>query len=32
MAKILHGIVDDGTREIPLINKYGKTICTVYML
>lgn len=31
MAKILHGIVDDGTREIPLINKYGKTICTVYM-
>ena len=31
MAKILHGIVDDGTREIPLVNKYGKTICTVYM-
>ncbi len=31
MAKMLHGVVDDGTREIPLVNKYGKTICTVYM-
>lgn len=31
MAKILRGIVDDGTREIPLVNKFGKTICTVYM-
>ena len=31
MAKVLRGIVDDGTREIPLVNKFGKPICTVYM-
>ena len=26
----LRGIVDDGTREIPLYNKFGKLICNVY--
>ncbi len=31
MAKILHGIIDDGTREIPLVNKFGKPICKVYL-
>lgn len=31
MAKELRGIVDDGTREIPLVNKYGKLICNVYI-
>ncbi len=23
-------VVDDGTREIPIKNKFGKTICTIY--
>lgn len=31
MAKELRGVVDDGTREIPLVNKYGKLICNVYI-
>lgn len=26
----LVGIVDDGTREVPLVNKFGKTICKIY--
>lgn len=25
------GIIDDGTREIPLMNKYGKLICNIYI-
>lgn len=28
--KPLTGVVDDGTREVPLLNKYGKLICKVY--
>lgn len=31
MAKVLRGIVDDGTREIPLYNKFGRLICNVYI-
>lgn len=31
MAKILRGVIDDGTQEIPLVNKFGKLICTVYI-
>lgn len=31
MAKVLKGVVDDGTREIPLVNKFGKLICNVYI-
>lgn len=31
MAKILRGVIDDGTREIPLVNKFGKLICNVYI-
>lgn len=31
MAKELRGIVDDGTREIPLVNQFGKLICNVYI-
>lgn len=27
----LRGVVDDGTREIPLVNKYGKLICNIYI-
>lgn len=27
---VLRGVVDDGTREIPLVNKFGKLICNVY--
>lgn len=27
----LRGVVDDGTREIPLVNKFGKLICNVYI-
>ncbi len=27
---ILRAVVDDGTREIPIVNKFGKTICKVY--
>lgn len=31
MAKsVLRGVVDDGTREVPLVNKFGKLICKVY--
>ncbi len=29
--KALRAVVDDGTREIPLVNKFGKLICNVYM-
>lgn len=25
------GIIDDGTREIPLMNKFGKLICNIYI-
>ena len=25
------GIIDDGTREIPLMNKFGKLICDIYI-
>jgi len=25
------GIIDDGTREIPLVNKFGKLICKIYI-
>ena len=28
---VLQGVVDDGTREIPIYNKFGKLICNVYM-
>ena len=28
---VLKGVVDDGTREIPLVNKFGKLICNVYI-
>lgn len=31
MAKELRGIIDDGTREIPLMNKFGKLICNIYI-
>lgn len=27
----LQGVVDDGTREIPIVNKFGKLICNVYI-
>lgn len=27
----LRGVVDDGTREIPIVNKFGKLICNVYI-
>ena len=26
----LVGVVDDGTREVPLVNTFGKTICNIY--
>lgn len=29
--KELRGIIDDGTREIPLVNKFGKLICNIYI-
>lgn len=29
--KKLQGVVDDGTRKIPLVNKFGKLICNVYI-
>lgn len=29
--KVLRGVIDDGTREIPLVNKFGKLICKVYI-
>lgn len=25
------GVIDDGTREIPLVNKFGKLICNIYI-
>lgn len=25
------GIIDDGTRKIPLVNKFGKLICNIYI-
>ena len=28
---VLRGVVNDGTREIPLVNKFGKLICNVYL-
>lgn len=28
--KTLQAVVDDGTREVPLVNKFGKLICNVY--
>ena len=28
---VLQGVVDDGTREIPIVNKFGKLICNVYI-
>lgn len=33
MAKIKEykGVIDDGTREIPLVNKFGKLICKIYI-
>ena len=30
MAQALRGVIDDGTREIPLYNQFGKLICNVY--
>lgn len=30
VPKELVGVVDDGTREIPLKNKFGKLICKIY--
>ena len=29
--KEIRGIVDDGTREIPLVNQFGKLICNIYI-
>lgn len=29
--KELCGVIDDGTREIPLVNKFGKLICKIYL-
>ena len=29
--KDLKGVIDDGTREIPLVNKFGKLICNIYI-
>lgn len=31
MAKTLRGVVDDGTRKIPIENQFGKHICDIYM-
>lgn len=28
---MLKGIIDDGTREIPIENKFGKLICNIYI-
>ena len=30
-ARELRGVIDDGTREIPLVNKFGKLICNIYI-
>lgn len=27
----LQGVVDDGTRKIPIVNKFGKLICHIYI-
>lgn len=29
--KPLKGVIDDGTREIPIVNNFGQLICNVYM-
>ena len=29
--KAYKGIVDDGTREIPIVNNFGKLICNIYI-
>lgn len=29
--KVLQGVVDDGTRELRLVNKFGKEICTIHI-
>lgn len=29
--KPLEGVIDDGTREIPIKNKFGKLICNIYI-
>lgn len=31
MNKELRGVIDDGTRKIPLENKFGKLICYIYI-
>ena len=30
-SKDFRAVVDDGTREIPLVNRFGKLICNVYI-
>ncbi|MDD3337813.1 MAG: hypothetical protein PHS82_03040 [Lachnospiraceae bacterium] len=30
-AKVLQGVVDDGTKEIPIVNRFGKLICSIYI-
>lgn len=30
-AKTYKGVIDDGTKEIPLVNKFGKLICNIYI-
>ena len=30
-TKNMRGVIDDGTREIPLVNKFGKLICKIYI-
>lgn len=29
--KVLQSVVDDGTREVQLVNKFGKLICTIHI-
>lgn len=29
--KVIRAVVDDGTREIPIVNKFGKLICNIYI-
>lgn len=29
--KELRGVIDDGTREIPIVNQFGKLICNIYI-
>lgn len=31
IPKELRAVVDDGTREIPLVNRFGKLICNIYI-